>query len=261
MPLSRLPAPPQSADTGCARLVRRRLRVHDLHRVDVLVDEAGDFTLPGRSDGSVHVLQLPPAGQPDVSDVEVLDAIGDLVVQLADDTRVVVLGPASALTDAPASAEGDLARDAILRDRTACAPPSACQRPARPLAPQALALYALGPAHPGVPVGERWTVVADVSDSSSDPGVIDDLVTDVVAAMASEPGGPATRVPVRPARPTATLLPRPKALDRQAHQGARRCRRRPTSWPRSATELARISGPHPVDSPCRRRRTSGRRAQ
>ncbi len=193
--------------TRSARLVRRRLRVHDLHWVSVPVDEAGDFALPAHLGPTVHVLQLPPAGSPDLSDVEVLDAIGELIVQLADSSRVVVLGPASALTDAPLSVEADRARDAILRsDRLRAAvrlPKGLLVRSPR----KALALYALGPAHAGVPVGERWTVVADVSDRSVTLGVIGDLVTDVVASMAGEDlvRGHAFRF-ARRVR-TATLLP------------------------------------------------------
>ncbi|EWT03344.1 hypothetical protein N865_19215 [Intrasporangium oryzae NRRL B-24470] len=199
-------------DSRSARLARRRLRVHDLHRLDVLVDEDGDFSIPSTMDGSVHVLQLPPAGQPGLSDVEMIDAIGNLLVQLADNSRVVVLGPASALTDPPSSPEADSARDAILRSdrlRAAVRLPKGLliRSPRKPLA-----LYALGPAHPDVPVGERWTVVADVSDRSLDPGAIDDLVTDVVAAMASEPE--VRRHAFRFARRmrTAALLPGRKAL-------------------------------------------------
>ena len=209
-------APPSVAtvavETRSARLVRRRLRVHDLHRVDVLVDEAGDFALSPHAGGTVHVLQLPPAGRPDLTDVEVLDAIGDLIIQLADDSRVVVLGPASALTETPSSAEADRARDAILRsDRLRAAvrlPKGLLVRSPR----KALALYALGPAHPGVPVGERWTVVADVSDRSLTPGVIGDLTTDVVASMAGEDlvRGHAFRF-ARRIR-TATLLPGRRTL-------------------------------------------------
>jgi len=171
-------------DSATARLVRRRLRVHDLHRIDVRVDEAGDFSIAGHAgEGAVHAMQLPPAGSPGLSDIEVLDAIGNLIVQLAEDSRVVVLGPASALTDRPANGEIDLARDAVLRSdrlRAAIRLPKGLlvRSPRRPLA-----LWALGPAHPAVAVRDRWTVVADVSDRSLDDSVIDGLVTDVVAAM------------------------------------------------------------------------------
>ncbi len=171
-------------DSPTARLGRRRLRVHDQHRIDVSVDAAGDFSIDGRAaEGAVHVLQLPPAGSPGLSDLAVLEAVGELIVQLADDSRVVVIGPASALTDGPVSADVDRARDAVLRSdrlRAAVRLPQGLlvRSPRRPLA-----LWALGPAHPAVAVRDRWTVVADVNDRPLDDAVIDGLVTDVMAAM------------------------------------------------------------------------------
>ena len=173
-----------SLDSPVARLARRRLRVHDIHRMDVVSDDSGDFALVGGSgDVAVHVLQVPPAGEPGLSDLEVLDFLGNLVVQLSDDSRVVVIGPASALTDRAATAEIDLARDAVIRgDRLRAA--IRLPRGLLPRSPRrALALWVLGPAHGAVPVRDRWTVVADVSDQSLDESVIDGIVTDVVAAM------------------------------------------------------------------------------
>lgn len=172
-----------AVDSPIARLARRRMRVHDVHRVDVQRSDAGDFTFArGGSDVVVHVLQLPCAGEPGLSDIEVLDAIDNLVLQLDDDSRVVVIGPASALVDRP-SDEVDRARDAILRgDRLRAAvrlPKGMLPRSPR----QPLALWALGPAHPAVAVRDRWTVVADVSNRPLDCAVIDGIVTDVVAAM------------------------------------------------------------------------------
>lgn len=157
------------------------------------VDEADDFVIVGGSgEVAVHVLQVPPAGSPGLTDLEVLDVVGDLVVQLSDASRVVVIGPASALTDRPANSAIDLARDAIIRgDRL-----RAAIRLPRGLVPRSsrrmLALWALGPAHPAVPVRDRWTVVADVSDRSLDEATLEGIVTDVVAAMAPDEGS-ATR--------------------------------------------------------------------
>lgn len=171
-------------DSSIARLARRRLRVHDVHRLDVSLDEAGDFSVAEPTDeAAVHVLQVPPAGAPGMSDLEVLDLVDNLVVQLSDDSRVVVIGPASALTDRPATVELDLARDAVIRgDRLRAAirlPKGLMSRsPRRPLA-----LWALGPAHPAVAVRDRWTAVADVSDRPLDESLIDVIVTDIVAAM------------------------------------------------------------------------------
>lgn len=173
-----------SLNSPVARLARRRLRVHDIHRTDVVSDDSGDFVLVGGSgDVAVHVLQVPPAGEPGLSDLEVLDFLSNLVVQLSDDSRVVVIGPATALTDRAATAEIDLARDAVIRgDRLRAA--IRLPRGLLPHSPRrALALWVLGPAHGAVPVRDRWTVVADVSDQSLDESVIEGIVTDVVAAM------------------------------------------------------------------------------
>lgn len=202
-----------SLDTPSARLLRRRLQVHDLHRVPVTVDADGDFSIAtGRFDGSVHVVQLPTLAILAMSDVEVLDAVGDLVVQLADDSRVVVIGPASALIDRPTSAEADRARDAVLRSGRLRAairlPAGLVVRSPR----QHLALWALGPAHADVPIADRWTVVGDLSTAVLDETVIQDVVTDVVAAMTGprQQGSHAYRF----ARPvaTATLIPGRKSL-------------------------------------------------
>lgn len=172
-----------ASDSRTARLTRRRLLVHDLHRLDVAVDRGGAFTFP-RSIGSVlHVLQLPPAGRPVMPDVDVLTAIDDLVLGMTDHDRAVVIAPASALTDRPATGDADAARDAILRTgrlRAAFRLPRGLlvRSPS-----QALALWVLGPAHPHVPPAERWTAVADLSDVDLTESVIDDAATDIVADM------------------------------------------------------------------------------
>ena len=156
-----------AVDTPIARLARRRLLVHDVHRIDVHFDD-GDLD-PGDApgDGSVHVLHLPDAAHALMNDVELLDSVSRLVDQLADDSRVVVLGPASALTDRPKTAEVDRARDAVLRSgrlRAALRLPvgQLIRMPRRPLA-----LWVLGPAHPDLGIAERWTVVGDLTDRSS----------------------------------------------------------------------------------------------
>ncbi|TQM63816.1 hypothetical protein [Humibacillus xanthopallidus] len=209
-------------DTRSARLVRRRLRVQDLHRVDVLVDDAGDFAIPDHTGGAIHVLQLPPAGRPSMSDVEVLDAIADLVVQLRDDSRIVVIGHATALTDRPGSNAVDRARDAVLRsDRLRAAvrlPKGLLIRSPR----RHLALWALGPAHPDVAVGDRWTVTADLSERELTPTTVEDLLTDIVAAMQNDAA--VRRHAFRFSRRvrTASLLPGSRPLVDRPHSPVRR---------------------------------------
>ena len=200
-------------DTVTARLARRRLRTHDVHRVDIAVDEEShDITVPSGFDGAVHVLQLPAPSDPSLSDAELLDVVGDLEVQLADDARAVVLGPASALVDKPRSADVDRARDAILRGgrlRAAIRLPKGLmvRSPRR-----ALALWVLGPAHPDVPIAERATVVGDLSHEAVTPDIAADLVSDVLTATTSP--RMASRRALRFARlvPTSALVVGRRAL-------------------------------------------------
>lgn len=170
-------------DSHVARLTRRRLRVHDLHRLDVHVDESGGFTIPVPADEVVHMVQLPPAGRPSMTHLEILGAVDDLVVQMNDHQRAVVIGPASALTDRPASREADRVRDAILRtDRVRAVvrlPKGLLVRSPR----QALGLWVLGPAHPDVARADRLTAIADLTELAVTEAVIDNLVTDIVAAL------------------------------------------------------------------------------
>ncbi len=243
-------------DTPLARLTRRRLRVHDLHRVDVrgdLHEPESDLDLGDvPRNGSIHVLHLPDATDPSKSDVEVLDAIGRLVDQLSEDSRVVVLGPASALTDRPSSAEADRARDAVLRsDRLRAAirlPDGLVVRSPR----RALALWVLGPAHPDLPISERWTVVGLAPGPTLTDAVIDDIVGDVVASLARP--NQAGRHAYHFARRVVTSYshPRPKGLGRQGrsqgfgqlHRVAGQCRARGT-LPRRVRPPGRGGTPRP----------------
>ncbi|MBK8468230.1 MAG: hypothetical protein IPL45_00075 [Actinomycetales bacterium] len=173
-------------DSRVARLTRRRLRVHDLHRLDVQLQESGEFAIPPAADEVVHVVQFPSAGRPAMTDLDVLRAVDELVLQMDDHQRAVVLGPASALTDQPGSRETDLGRDAILRtDRLRAVvrlPTGLLVRSPR----QALALWVFGPVHPEVPLADRWTAIADLTDITVIGPVIDDLVTDIVGAMTAD---------------------------------------------------------------------------
>lgn len=166
-----------------ARLARRRLRGHDIYQVtkpidtDVITESNGEL---------VTVAQFPPPGQPGTSDLEILDAIDDIVVQMDDRQRAVLIGPASALTDRPATGEVSLARTGILRsDRV-----RAVVRLPQGLMPQAsrraVALWVLGPAAPHIPIDRRWTVLADLSNTRLTEAVVSNLVSDVAGAMGDE---------------------------------------------------------------------------
>ncbi|MGF0116036.1 hypothetical protein ACQFYA_06860 [Promicromonospora sp. Marseille-Q5078] len=164
------------------RLARRRLVAHGW---DVRTLEGGD--LPTEA---VVVRQVPEVGVGDVSDEEALARVDEVVLSLGPGQRAVVIGPASALVDAASSPAVESARSALLRThrlRTAVLlPPGLVVDRSR----QRLALWVLGDAHADVAIGDRWTMVADLSDATVngpafDRGVLDDLLTDVVASLDS----------------------------------------------------------------------------
>lgn len=170
-------------DSRAGRLARRRLRVHDIHRDALEIETDGSFQTSGEA---VVVAQLPPPGRPAMSELELLTAVENIALQMDDGQRAVVIAPASVLTDRLTTSELDLARDATLRTgrvRAAIRLPQGLvvHSPRR-----AMAMWALGPAHRKVPVGNRWTVIADLSNRTLTAPVVTDLVTDMVASMGDE---------------------------------------------------------------------------
>lgn len=173
--------PPGTAGSPMVRLARRRLLAHGWWPDDVATDDAGRLALPGRT---LVLAQFPSPARPVMSDEEVLAAIDDVAVAMDDDDRAVVVGPASAMADRPRSAAVDAARSAVLRtDRVR----AVVRLPARlwtARSQQRLAIWVLGPAHPDVPIAKRWTTVADLGGVTLTDAVAEDVVTDVVAALA-----------------------------------------------------------------------------
>lgn len=181
-----LPAPEVSCGgqtSRAARLARRRLRVHDIPLESEPIE---DDAVVQYSGAVVIVGQFPSPGQPTMADPEILDAIDNIVLQMDDRQRAVLIGPASAIADRLPSAEADVVRDRILRlDRVRAAirlPQGLIPQSSR----QSLALWVLGPAHPHVSVERRWTVLGDLSNTHLSEPVIDDLISDVVASMGEE---------------------------------------------------------------------------
>lgn len=165
------------------RFARRRLLAHGC-RLDDLPDDDGTPLLDPQA---LVVTQLPPVGTPELSDVEVLDRLDRLVLGLHDGQRAVVIGPASALADRPVDAAAESLRAALLRtDRLRAVvvlPPGLVPGRAR----QRLAVWVLGDAPAAVPIPQRWTMVADLSDRSYgtrfEGAVVEDLLTDVAASL------------------------------------------------------------------------------
>ena len=169
-------------DGDASRLVRRRLQVHGVHRQNLAVDSAGTFSVSGPT---IHVVQYPSPGDPNLDAAGILSAVENIVLQMEDDQRALVIGPAAVLTDAVSLHEVEDLRSDLLRSgriRAAVRLPQGLLR-AKPR--QAQALWVLGPAHRDVEIAERWTMVADLSGRELTADVRQDLISDLAASMGS----------------------------------------------------------------------------
>lgn len=192
-----------------ARLLRRRLMAHRLAHTPLTVSSTGEFTA---SSAAVHVAQFPTIESPVMSAVQTLSAIENVVLQLDDTQRAVIVAPASVLTDGRLPADADALRSQLLRLGSL----RAIVRLPRGLVTssprQALALWVFGPAHASVARAEKWNLVADLGDETLTQTTRADLVSDLVAAMGD---GSAIRAHAfrftRPVR-TAELLTRTSSL-------------------------------------------------
>ncbi|MGI8701461.1 MAG: hypothetical protein ACR2JU_09705 [Nocardioidaceae bacterium] len=168
------------ADDPTSRLVRRRLRAHDVYRERLSLD---DFGVPDIDRPVTHVTCLPAPGQPVLSDADLLARVEAIAIQMDDLQQFVVLGPASALCDALTDSVASDVRDQLLRSGHIVAivrlPAGLVTSRSR----QRLAVWVLGPARYDRS-SEAFTYVADLVNESLTPAVIDDIVTDLVAATA-----------------------------------------------------------------------------
>ncbi|RNE66742.1 hypothetical protein [Cryobacterium tepidiphilum] len=167
-------------DTPACRLLRRRLLVHRIARLDLAVGGDGSFAVDGNV---VHVVQYPTHDEPAMSGAKMLASIENIVLQMDDDQLGVVLAPASVLSDGRVAREIDDLRSALLRSgrvRAIVRLPTGLV-PRKPQ--QAQALWVLGAAHSHVDLADRWTMVADLSSIALDEVAIDDLVSDLVASL------------------------------------------------------------------------------
>lgn len=166
-------------DSDVCRLARRRLRVHDLHRDDLVLDEDDSFEVTG---AAVHVAQFPPPACPGMTDLEVLSAIDNVVLQMDEQQRAVIVAPARLLADALRASDCERIRDDLLRTDKVKAilrlPKGLLISASR----QPLALWILGPADPEVSSADRWTMVGDLSELALLPTAIQDVIGDVIAA-------------------------------------------------------------------------------
>lgn len=164
-------------DDASVRLVRRRLRTHDVHREGVSTDNDLD---PERV--VMHIAALPPPAAPAMTEAEILSAVERLVLQMGSDHRGVVIAPGRALSGPLRDEQAERVRDDILRAGHIHAivrlPPGQVRRRSR----ERLALWLLGPAQHDTAAEDRFVFVADLSDETLTPAVIDGVITDLVTA-------------------------------------------------------------------------------
>lgn len=199
---------PSEANSAGARLVRRWLHVHGIMQSWVEADPDGAYALPNQA---VLVLRLPTAGTDRETE---LGEVNNLGLNLSNQNRAVVVGPAASLTDAllarrspgrPAndgarlSPAGETRRDALRTDAV-----RAVVRLPQGLFPEhsrsRAALWCLGPSRSTPPS----TLCADLTHPLSD-GAAEDLVTDLTAAMQGPRGEVARQLSTARFRPTSAL--------------------------------------------------------
>ncbi|MGH3768017.1 MAG: hypothetical protein ACRDTX_23195 [Pseudonocardiaceae bacterium] len=166
---------------AASRQARRRLRVHGVHCEPLAVDDDGAWavTCP-----AVHLAQYPSPGRPTMTGEEILSAVDNLVLQMNDSHRAVVIAPASLLSDRIRDQRLNQLRDLPLRHGSIRAIVRLPKGLVISKPRQALGLWVLGPAYGQVHPQDRWTMVADLTDVELDPAAIGDLVSDLVVAMA-----------------------------------------------------------------------------
>ncbi|MEO5321366.1 hypothetical protein PV761_22625 [Arthrobacter sp. CC3] len=164
-----------------SRLARRRLAVHGTDSEPVKVDAKGAFAVSGPA---VHVAQYPAPGDPSLNTSGILLGIENIVLQMDDAQRAVVIAPARVLCDALDGDDGNLRSDLLRSGRVRAIvrlQPGLLR--AKPREPQAM--WVLGPSFAEVPIADRWTMVADLSTTPLTTAVSQDLISDVVASMGS----------------------------------------------------------------------------
>lgn len=203
----------RSGPDAASRTALRRLLVHGVHRERLHLSHSGEFAV---AEPAVHVASYPPPGAPEMRALGILSDIENTVLQMDDSQLGVVIAPAAALTDALEEPGSSAVRADLLRSGRV----RAIVRLPAGLVPaktrQALALWVLGPAHTSVPIAERWTMVADLSDTNLSHNVVQDLVGDLAVSMGSAATIRAHAMRFARVVPTSRLLARRGALVRRA---------------------------------------------
>lgn len=168
--------PPADDPTG--RLVRRRLRTHDIYRERLSLDDDG---VPEVDRPVTHVTCLPAPGRPILSDADLLTNVEAIAVQMGAAQQAVVLGPASALCDPLTDPVAAHVRDQLLRSGHIVAMVRLPAGLVTSRSRQRLAVWVLGPARYDR-ASEAFTYVADLVNERVTPGVVEDVITDLVVA-------------------------------------------------------------------------------
>ncbi|MCC3296821.1 hypothetical protein [Arthrobacter caoxuetaonis] len=163
-----------------ARLARRRLRIHRFSQDQLDVADSGEFVLHGPA---VHLAHYPSPGAAGMGTLEILTAIDHSVLQMDDQQRGVIIAPDAALSGVLPQGAARSIRSGLIRDGRVRAIVRLPKGLLKSKPRQILALWVLGPAHPDVPIPERWVMLADLTGERMDSGVIQDLVTDLSASM------------------------------------------------------------------------------
>ncbi|MGO4146169.1 helix-turn-helix transcriptional regulator [Paenarthrobacter sp. YAF11_1] len=167
-------------DGASGRLVRRRLRVHGVDCGQIHLDPSGEFAVQGPV---VHVAQYPSPGESGMDGAQILAAVEQLLLQMDDQQRAVIIGPARVLCDPLTDGSSRGLRAELLRIGRVRAIVRLPQGLLRAKPREAQALWVMGPSFSDVPIAERWTMVADLSTQDLTEDVKQDLVSDIVASM------------------------------------------------------------------------------
>jgi hypothetical protein len=155
------------------RSIRRRLLLEGMALPQASLSKAT---------GRLTVLRLPSADTRSTSDM--LHALDELALGMRDDDRALVLAPAGVLTG-PIGTADNLTRSDVLRAgrvRAIVRLPSGLISSA---VREPLAFWVLGRETGDVPVADRFTAVADLTEADLTAAARTDLASDVLAAMGS----------------------------------------------------------------------------
>lgn len=167
-----------TADSVISRLALRRLRTFSAAQENVTLIHPD-----GSQRGLVRLVQYPGPGDPQMTFAAMLDAIEELVLQLQQDERAIILAPASLLINQLNSPDLEAARSAILRSGRVRASVRLPRGLVVSKPQQALGFWVLGPEPISVPLGERGILIADLLDQTIDDSVMGDLATDIAASL------------------------------------------------------------------------------